>query len=129
MQRYGRSWTKISSVMKTRTEPQVRSHAQKHFLRVNRQSKAAEAARPGGADGDDGGLAADGDALDGEGKPRREPAPNATAGLGGPDQTREFSSSVTAMSIRLIFGRLECSRRVLEARPKDLRRNGRLRAH
>jgi len=87
MTKYGRSWTRISQVMMTRTEPQVRSHAQKHFLRVNRQSKAAEAARPGGADGDDGGLAADGDALDGEGKPRREPAPNATAGLGGPDQT------------------------------------------
>ncbi|KAH8095231.1 hypothetical protein JL720_2515 [Aureococcus anophagefferens] len=68
MTKYGRSWTRISQVMMTRTEPQVRSHAQKHFLRVNRQSKAAEAARPGGADGDDGGLAADGDALDGEGK-------------------------------------------------------------
>ncbi|EGB04570.1 hypothetical protein AURANDRAFT_32281, partial [Aureococcus anophagefferens] len=36
MQKYGRSWTKISQVMLTRSEPQVRSHAQKHFLRVNR---------------------------------------------------------------------------------------------
>ncbi|EGB08902.1 hypothetical protein AURANDRAFT_9191, partial [Aureococcus anophagefferens] len=38
MTKYGRSWTRISQVMMTRTEPQVRSHAQKHFLRVNRQS-------------------------------------------------------------------------------------------
>jgi len=54
---------------------------------------------------------------------------NSTAGLGGPDQTSEFSSSVTSKSIRLIFGRIDCSRRVLEARPKRLRRNCRIRAH
>ncbi|KAH8052268.1 hypothetical protein JL722_10369 [Aureococcus anophagefferens] len=45
MQRYGRSWTKISSVMKTRTEPQVRSHAQKHFLRINKEEGVDPAAK------------------------------------------------------------------------------------
>mmetsp|Transcript_25405 Transcript_25405/g.82164 ORF Transcript_25405/g.82164 Transcript_25405/m.82164 type:complete len:220 (-) Transcript_25405:1679-2338(-) len=56
MQKYGRSWTKvrvcvnflltpsqISQVMMTRSEPQVRSHAQKHFLRVSRLEKQAAA--------------------------------------------------------------------------------------
>jgi len=41
MQKYGRSWTKISQVMMTRSEPQVRSHAQKHFLRISRLEKQA----------------------------------------------------------------------------------------
>ena len=49
-----------------------------------------------------------------------------TTGLGGPDQTLKFSSSVTSTSIRLIFGRIDGSRRVLEARPKRLVRS---RAH
>jgi len=44
-----------------------------------------------------------------------------TTGLGGPDQTSEFSSSVKSKSIRLIFGRIDCSRRVLEVKPKRLR--------
>lgn len=39
MQKYGRSWTKISQFMMTRSEPQVRSHAQKHFLRISRLAK------------------------------------------------------------------------------------------
>ena len=52
-----------------------------------------------------------------------------TAGLGGPRQTSELSISITSKSIRLIFGRIDCSRRVLEARPKSLRRNGRICAH
>ena len=55
--------------------------------------------------------------------------PNSTAGLGGPDQTSEFSSSAKSNSIRLIFGRINCSRRVLEANPKRLRRNGRVLSH
>ena len=42
MTKYGRSWTKISQCMRTRSEPQVRSHAQKHFLRLNRLEKAAK---------------------------------------------------------------------------------------
>ena len=42
MTKYGRSWTKISQCMQTRSEPQVRSHAQKHFLRLNRLEKAAK---------------------------------------------------------------------------------------
>ena len=52
-----------------------------------------------------------------------------TTGLGGPDQTSEFSSSIKSKSIRLIFGRIDCSRRVLEAQLKSLRRNCRICAH
>lgn len=40
MATYGRSWTKISQCMESRSEPQVRSHAQKHFLKLNRIEKA-----------------------------------------------------------------------------------------
>ncbi|KAJ1446156.1 hypothetical protein M885DRAFT_425752, partial [Pelagophyceae sp. CCMP2097] len=36
LSKYGRSWTKISEYLQTRSEPQVRSHAQKYFLRVGR---------------------------------------------------------------------------------------------
>ena len=43
-----------------------------------------------------------------------------TTGLGGPHQTSELSSSVKSTSIRLIFGRIDCSRRVLEALSKTL---------
>ena len=57
------------------------------------------------------------------------PVWKSTTGLGGPDQTSEFSSSVKSKSIRLIFGRIDCSRRVLEAQQKASRRNGRIRAH
>ena len=52
-----------------------------------------------------------------------------TTGLGGPHQTSELSSSIKSKSIRLIFGRIDCSRRVLEAQPKSLRRNCRISAH
>ena len=55
-----------------------------------------------------------------------EPVWKSTTGLGGPHQTSELSSSITSKSIRLIFGRIDCSRRVLEAQPKALRRNGRI---
>ena len=44
-------------------------------------------------------------------------------------QTSELSSSVKSKSIRLIFGRIDRSRRVLEARQKSVRRNRRLRSH
>ena len=54
---------------------------------------------------------------------------NSTTGLGGPDQTSEFSSSIKSKSIRLTFGRIDCSRRVLEAQPKSLRRNCRICSH
>jgi hypothetical protein len=48
------------------------------------------------------------------------PVWKSTPGLGGgPHQTSELSSSVTSKSIRLSFGRIECSRRVLEARQKN----------
>jgi hypothetical protein len=52
-----------------------------------------------------------------------------TTGLGGPHQTSELSISVKSKSFRLIFGQIDCSRRVLEAQQKALRRNGRIRAH
>ena len=54
-------------------------------------------------------------------------ARTSTAGSGRPDQTLKCSSSATSTSIRLIFGRIDSSCRVLEARPKSSRRNGRLR--
>ena len=54
---------------------------------------------------------------------------NSTTGLGGPHQTSELSSSVKSKSIRLIFGRIDCSRGVLEARQKASRRNRRIRSH
>ena len=45
------------------------------------------------------------------------------------NQTSEFSSSVKSKSIRLIFGRIDCSQRVLEARRKCSCQTVRLRAH
>ena len=52
-----------------------------------------------------------------------------TSELGRRGQTSEISSSVKSKSIRLIFGRIDCSRRVLEAQPKSLCRNIRIRTH
>jgi hypothetical protein len=52
-----------------------------------------------------------------------------TAGLGRPDQTLKLSSSVKSKSIRLIFGRIDCSHRVLEAQPKISCQTDRIRAH
>ena len=43
--------------------------------------------------------------------------------------SKNFSLSITSKSIRLIFGRIDGSRRVLEARPKSVRRTCRIRAH
>ena len=60
---------------------------------------------------------------------RRAPVWKSTTGLGGPHQTSELSISVKSKSIRLIFGRIDCSRRVCEAQLKNLRRKGRIRAH
>ena len=51
-----------------------------------------------------------------------------TTGLGGPHQTSELSISVKSKSIRLSFGRIDGSRRVLEARRKASRRNRRIRS-
>ena len=58
-----------------------------------------------------------------------EPVWKSTTGLGRPHQTSELSISVKSKSIRLIFGRIDCSRRVLEAQPKSLRQNCRICAH
>ena len=41
-------------------------------------------------------------------------------------KTSNLSSSVKSKSIRLIFGRIDCPRRVLEAQQKSVRRNGRI---
>ena len=63
---------------------------------------------------------------------RRQPEPpvwKSTTGLGGPHQTSELSISVKSKSIRLIFGRIACSRQVLEARRKCSCQNIRIRAH
>jgi len=54
----------------------------------------------------------------------RSAAWNATPGV-----LTKLSSSVTSKSIRLMFGRIDCSRRVLEARPKSSRRHRRIYAH
>ena len=59
----------------------------------------------------------------------RLPVWKSTTGLGGPHQTSELSISVKSKSIRLIFGRIDSSSRVLEARPESLRQNCRICAH
>ena len=52
-----------------------------------------------------------------------------TYGNGVETKTSNLSSSVTSKSIRLIFGRIDCPRRVLEAQQKSVRRNGRIFPH
>lgn len=37
LQEYGRNWKKIATAVGTRTVSQVRSHAQKHFMKLERQ--------------------------------------------------------------------------------------------
>ena len=65
---------------------------------------------------------------------RPPPAP-VRPGAGLPPRTTVWKSttglgiSIKSKSIRLIFGRIDCSRRALEARPKTLRRNGRICAY
>jgi hypothetical protein len=44
-------------------------------------------------------------------------------------KTSNLSSSVKSKSIRLIFGRIDCPRRALEAQQKSVRRNGRICPH
>ena len=50
----------------------------------------------------------------------RRPVWKSTAGLGRPDQTLKFSSSVESKSFWLILGRIDRARRVLEARSTSL---------
>ena len=52
-----------------------------------------------------------------------------TGGMRASRETSNLSRSATSTSIRLIFGRIDRSRRVLEAPQKSSRRNGRIRAH
>ena len=35
LEKYGRNWIKVQKMVKTRTLPQVRSHAQKTFLKIS----------------------------------------------------------------------------------------------
>ena len=59
----------------------------------------------------------------------RGPVWKSTSELGRRGQTSELSSSVKSMSIRLIFGRIDRSRQVLEAQLKSLCQNIRMRSH
>ena len=52
-----------------------------------------------------------------------------TSGMDASSKTSNLSISVKSKSIRLIFGRIDCSRRVLEEQPKSLRRNCRICVH
>jgi predicted kinase len=63
--------------------------------------------------------------------PEHVPVWKSTSELGRRGQTSELSISAKSKSIRLIFGRIDCSHQelVLEARQKASRRNSRLRAH
>lgn len=38
LEAHGKDWKKISSLIPTRTEQQVRSHAQKFYLKLNRRT-------------------------------------------------------------------------------------------
>mmetsp|Transcript_13487 Transcript_13487/g.46293 ORF Transcript_13487/g.46293 Transcript_13487/m.46293 type:complete len:217 (-) Transcript_13487:4-654(-) len=58
----------------------------------------------------------------------RVAVPDSTTGPGLPHQTSELARSVESKSMRLIFGRVDGSRRALEAEPKKSRRSGRVRA-
>jgi hypothetical protein len=57
------------------------------------------------------------------------PVCKSTSELGRRGQTSEFSISVKSKSIRLIFGRIDRSRQVLEAQRKSLVQTVRLRSH
>ena len=46
---HGRRWTSVAAEMPGRTEPQVRSHAQKHFQKEDRLEEERRAAAAGGA--------------------------------------------------------------------------------
>jgi hypothetical protein len=71
------------------------------------------------------------DAVDNapEDKPGSESAWKSTAGSGRPGQTSELSSSAKSKSFWLIFGRIDRSRRALEAQHENSRQNIRIRAH
>jgi SHAQKYF class myb-like DNA-binding protein len=43
LSKYGREWKKIQSLIATRTPAQIRSHAQKHFLKLNKDEDRQEA--------------------------------------------------------------------------------------
>ncbi|KAK7250172.1 hypothetical protein SO694_00006556 [Aureococcus anophagefferens] len=67
MQKYGRSWTKISQVMLTRASRRSGATRAKHFLRVNRLEKQAN------GEADEAKAHADGGAVDGDGyKPEKQ---------------------------------------------------------
>ncbi|KAH8071826.1 ubiquitin-protein transferase [Aureococcus anophagefferens] len=51
---HGKSWSKIAAHMVNRSEPQVRSHAQKHFAKERKEQEEAAAALAGEQPADDG---------------------------------------------------------------------------
>ena len=51
---HGKSWSKIAAHMVNRSEPQVRSHAQKHFAKERKEQEEAAAALAGEPAADDG---------------------------------------------------------------------------
>ena len=60
--------------------------------------------------------------------PEKGPVCKSTTGTPCPAKTSNLSSSIKSKSIRLIFGRIDCSRQVLEAQLKSLVRTVQLRA-
>ena len=56
-------------------------------------------------------------------------ARKSTTGTPCPAKTSNLSISIKSKSIRLIFGRIDCSRRVLYGHQNELHRNRRIRAH
>lgn len=45
--RYGKSWKDIQSLVKTRTSDQIRTHAQKHFIKLAKKTAATSSSKGG----------------------------------------------------------------------------------
>ena len=45
--RYGKSWKDIQSLVKTRTSDQIRTHAQKHFIKLAKKTAATTSSKGG----------------------------------------------------------------------------------
>ena len=37
LQKYGRDWVKVQKIVRTRTVTQIRSHAQKYFMKMDKR--------------------------------------------------------------------------------------------
>lgn len=51
LEMYGKGWKKIASLIKTRTVVQIRTHAQKYFLKLSKARQNGELASAFGLDG------------------------------------------------------------------------------